>query len=177
MIIVLHGLPGVGKSTLSGELASITSGMILGTNYIRKHVLNHHAFKKTRVTTFPFSRDEVALSYRVMFFGTELLAKAGRSVILDATFQKKEYINVVKEIAKKTNTECFVLRVVCDEEVCKLRMEERVRAKKSDSIVDYKHHQKMKEEHFEDYKEADFEFDTSKDPEPQWRELRKVLTA
>lgn len=175
MIIVLHGLPGVGKSTLSTKLKELTEGVILGTNHIRKEVLEHKAYEYGSANTFPFSREDVYRSYRIMLYCAELLAENGKNVILDATFQKHTYIDMAKNAAKKGNTTCFVLKVICDEAVCKARIEERVRVKKSDSIVGYEHHKEMKEKIFEDYETADFVFDTSKEPKAQWKELKGQL--
>lgn len=175
MIIVLHGLPGVGKSTISKKLQELTEGVILGTNHIRKEVLEHKAYAYGSADTFPFSREDVFRSYKIMLYCAELLASSGKHVILDATFQKRNYIDLAKEAAKKGRTECFVLRVVCDESVCKARIEERVKRKKSDSIVGYEHHKEMKEKIFEVYEAADFIFDTSKEHTSQWKKLQKHL--
>lgn len=171
MIIVLHGLPGVGKSTISEKLQEITDGVVLGTNYIRKQVLEHKAYELGSTNTFPFSRDDVYRSYKIMLYCAELLAQNGKHVILDATFQKRKYVDMAKDAAKKGKTKCFVLKVVCDEGVCKARIDERVRLKKSDSIVGYEHHVEMKEKIFEDYANVDFTFDTSKSQTPQWEKL------
>lgn len=176
MIIVLHGLPGVGKSTLAKKLKEITNGIVLGTNHIRKEVLEHKAYEYGSAETFPFSREDVYHSYKIMLYCAELLASTGKHVILDATFQKRNYIDMAKAAAKRGNTSCFILHVVCDEDVCKERIEERLRLKKSDSIVGYEHHVEMKEKIFEVYDAVDFVFDTSKDHAAQWKKLQKKLS-
>jgi len=175
MIIVLHGLPGVGKSTISKKLKSITNGVVLGTNQVRREVLEHKAYAYGSTETFPFSREDVYKSYKIMLYAASLLAEHGKHVILDATFQKYSYIDMAKEAAKKGNTTCFVLKVICDENVCKARIEERVRLKQSDSIVGYEHHKEMKEKIFEEYIDAHFTFDTSKEPKEQWKNLKNLL--
>lgn len=175
MLIVLHGLPGVGKSTLSQRLAELTNGMVLGSNYIRRKILGCDAFQCAHVPLMPFSPEEILLSYRMMFYCAELVLSLGKTVILDATFQKRQFVDMAKEVAKKANTPFFLIKVVCDEGECKKRMDKREQEKKSDSIVGYAHHLEVKEKIFEEYDPVDFTFDTSKDPEPQYQSLQKLL--
>lgn len=175
MIIVLHGLPGVGKSTLSEKLEVYLDGISLGTNKIRKQVLEHKAYEYGSTDTFPFSREEVYHSYKIMLYCAELLASTGKHVILDATFQKRNYVDMAKVAAKRAKTGFFVLEVICDEHVCKARIEKRILEKKSDSIVGYEHHLEMKEKIFEKYPAIDFTFNTAKPHDPQWLKLKKAL--
>lgn len=171
MLIILHGLPGVGKSTLAQKLSEMTGALVLGTNHIRRNILGCNAYHCANVPLMPFSKDEILLSYRIMLYCAELMLSQGKNIILDATFQKVQYVEMAKEVAKKAGVPVFVVKVVCDEDECKTRMDERVRLRKSDSIVDYQHHMEVKEKIFEEYPSVDFTIDTSKDLEPQFSNL------
>lgn len=173
MLIILHGLPGVGKSTIAAKLAEITNGMVLGSNHIRRKILGCDAYHCANVPLMPFSTTEILLSYRMMLYCAELVLSLGKTVILDATFQKREYVEMAKDVAKKANTQFFIVKVVCDETVCKERMDEREKLRKSDSIVGYAHHVEVKEKIFEDYPTVDFTFDSSKEIEPQYQMLQQ----
>jgi len=175
VLIILHGLPGVGKSTLAKRLSEKTGGIVLGTNYIRRIILGCNAFKCENVPLMPFTTTEILLSYRVMLYCAEQLLNLGKTVILDATFQKKLYIEMAKELAQKTNHQIFIIKVVCNEEVCKERLTEREKLRNSDSIVGYAHHVEVKEKIFENYPEVNFTFDSSREEESQYQNLYQVL--
>jgi len=174
-LIVLHGLPGVGKTTLSEKIAQMIDAKVLGSNYIRRQIFGCDAYHCINVPLMPFTTQEVHLSYRTILYCAELVLSLGKNVVMDATFQKKEYVEMAKEVAKKTNSEFYLIKVVCDEAVCKERMDRRVAEKKSDSIVGYDHHLEVKEKIFEDYPEANFIFDSSKEMEPQYLQLETLL--
>jgi predicted kinase len=175
MLIVLHGLPGVGKSTLAEKIAEMTGGMVLGSNYIRRQIFGCDAYACANVPLMPFTDQEIILSYRTILYCAKLVLSCGKTVIMDATFQKKIYVEMAKEIAQKANTPFFLIKVVCDENVCKERMDKREKERKSDSIVGYAHHVEVKEKIFEEYDPVDFTFDSSKDPETQYQHLDKLL--
>lgn len=177
MLIILHGLPGVGKSTLAAKLAEITNGMVLGSNYIRRKILGCNAYHCVNVPLMPFSPTEILLSYRMILYCAELVLSLGKTVILDATFQKREYVEMAKEVAKKTDHRFVIIKVVCDETVCKERLDKREKERKSDSIVGWAHHVEVKDKIFEEYPEVNFTFDSSKEPTPQCQKLQKLLQA
>ena len=94
---------------------------------------------------------------------------------MDATFQKKMYVEMAKETARRTGHKFVLIKVICDEAICKQRMDERVKNKTSDSIVGYDHHLKVKEKIFEEYPQAEFTYDSSKSDKMQLEELRLLL--
>lgn len=175
MLIILHGLPGVGKSTLAQKLSEMTGGIVLGSNYIRRKILGCDAYHCENVPLMPFSATEILLSYRMMLYAAELMLSVGKNVILDATFQKGQYVKMAKDVAQKAKTPFFIVKVVCDEDMCKKRMDEREKLRQSDSIVGYAHHVEVKEKIFEEYPHVDFTIDTSKALEPQYNQFQSIL--
>ncbi|MGA1998149.1 MAG: ATP-binding protein [Bryobacteraceae bacterium] len=77
MLIVFTGPPCSGKSTLAAELA-------------RRHGWEHLSMDATRQRILPGTHTEADrhAAYRAMHFAAELLARAGRSVILDAPYRQ-----------------------------------------------------------------------------------------
>lgn len=174
-LIVLHGLPGVGKTTLAEKIAQITNAQILGSNYIRRKIFGCDAYHCVNIPLMPFTPQEILLSYRTILYCAELVLSLGKNVVMDATFQKREYVEMAKEVARKTNSDFYLIKVVCDEAVCKERMDKRVAERKSDSIVGYDHHLEVKEKIFEEYPEANFTFNSSSEEDTQLQSLQKLL--
>ena len=88
MIVIVCGLPGVGKTTLSRELAPIINAIILSTDKIRKEL----------IPSPTYSWQERRLVYDVLVLLARYLHNAGVNCILDATFNTE---NSRKELTRK----------------------------------------------------------------------------
>ena len=88
MIVIVCGLPGVGKTTLSRELAPIINAIILSTDKIRKEL----------IPSPTYSWQERRLVYDVLVLLAKYLHNAGVNCILDATFNTE---NSRKELTRK----------------------------------------------------------------------------
>jgi predicted kinase len=84
MIILFCGLPGVGKTRLANELATLinnNNSLVLSTDKIRKELISQPTY----------SREEKELVYDVMLLLTRYLHnEAGMNCILDGTFNTEE---------------------------------------------------------------------------------------
>jgi predicted kinase len=88
LIVIVCGLPGVGKTTLSRELAPIISAIILSTDKIRKELIPRPTYRW----------QERRLVYDVLVLLAKYLHNAGVNCILDATFNTE---NSRKELKRK----------------------------------------------------------------------------
>ena len=88
MIVIVCGLPGVGKTTLSRELAPIINAIILSTDKIRKELIPRPTY----------GWQERRLVYDVLVLLAKYLHNAGINCILDATFNTE---NSRKELKRK----------------------------------------------------------------------------
>lgn len=88
MIVIVCGLPGVGKTTLSRELAPIINAIILSTDKIRKELIPRPTYRW----------QERRLVYDVLVLLAKYLHNAGVNCILDATFNTE---NSRKELKRK----------------------------------------------------------------------------
>jgi len=88
LIVIVCGLPGVGKTTLSRELAPIINAIILSTDKIRKEL----------IPSPTYSWQERRLVYDVLVLLAKYLHNAGVNCILDATFNTE---NSRKELTRK----------------------------------------------------------------------------
>lgn len=161
MLVVMHGLPGVGKSTIAKKIAESIDAELLNTNRIRKDIMKLKQYENPE-DKMSFTDSEIDESYNIMFN----LAKEGirkeKDVVLDATFHKRRFIDSAKRLGKS-----IVIEVGCPEEIIKERIEKRFKENKSDSIAGYEHYKEVRDNYFEKYEKTDFFIDTSKDIEGQ----------
>ena len=159
MLYLICGLPGTGKTKVANELASLTGGVHLRTDEIRRQIFSDPAYT-------PGEKERV---YEAMFRTAGSVLKTGTDVILDATFYNREKREEAKKLAKMAGTEMVVIEVVCDEKTA----EDRLRKRKGDaSDADFEVYRKVKSE-WEPVKEKHFVIFT--DRQKSRDELRKIL--
>lgn len=134
-IIVVFGMIATGKSTLASLLGKELSAVVISSDKVRKELtgkkLRQRDFKvykkgiyKTGITKMTYSE--------ILNRGIIELNKSNR-VILDATYSKKEYRNMVIKKAKKLNSKLLFIETTATIKTIKTRLLER---EKSDSISD-----------------------------------------
>lgn len=125
------GLPGTGKTTVAKELESITGGIVIRTDEIRKQIFSDPQY----------TEKEKQKVYDAFFRTAESLLRTGRNVILDATFYKKEQRKAAVDMARKAGSGALVIEVRCDERT----VEKRLRKRKGGlSDADYGVYRKIK---------------------------------
>ena len=105
MIILICGLPGVGKSTLAKNLAPIIEATILSSDKIRKELFHNPTYS-------PFERK---LVYNVMILLAKYLNEVGRSCILDATFNREDSRIEIRERLRLSDKQFQIIECVCPE--------------------------------------------------------------
>ncbi len=147
MIILVAGLPGVGKTSVARELSKRFGLELLRSDVIRKEILG----KKT------YEQEEKFAVYDEMF------ERAGRlkNVVLDATFYKQELRDRARKLANALGTELFIVECVCPEELVKERLGKRYGDESEAGYAAYK----VVKRAFEPIKEWHIVADTRKTPE------------
>ena len=151
MIVIICGLPGVGKTTLAKNLALLIDASILSTDKIRKELISNPTYQK----------EERALIYDVMILLAKYLQQSGRNCILDATFNKKDSRNQVKNKIQVSEDQFFIVECTCPEKIIFSRLKNR---KEDYSDADVSVYQKMKKI-YESVKCKHITVDTSQDSE------------
>ncbi|MEO0067707.1 MAG: AAA family ATPase [candidate division WOR-3 bacterium] len=146
-LLVVFGLPGVGKSFLAQRIAQRTLAMHLLSDSIRKQICGV-GFSERR--SFEFGRGIYApevteRTYDEMFRRAEVFLRAGQSVILDATFLSRERRGRCQDLAKKLKVKPLFVLVECPERVVVQRLKRRADAK-GFSDADIEVYRRMKEE-------------------------------
>jgi predicted kinase len=116
MIIIICGLPGVGKTAIANDLAALIKGsIVLSTDKIRKELISKPTYKK----------EEKQLIYDVMLLLAKYLHIAHIDCILDATFNKESSRKEVKERLSLTRDQLCIVECICPEEVIIRRLKNR----------------------------------------------------
>ncbi len=116
MLILVTGLPGSGKSTVSRFLATELNAEIVNSDALR-HIL------------FPTARDYSSKETQVVIRETERLTRQllekGDVVILDALFTKQRPRNQYRILAHEVGVPFYIIHVSAPETVTKGRLEKR----------------------------------------------------
>ena len=131
MIVLICGLPGVGKTTIAKNLAPLIDAVILSSDKIRKELIPNPTYTK----------EERKLIYDVMVLIATYLQNSGTNIILDATFNKEDSRNKVKQRIRVPRDEFFIIECVCPENIIFSRIKNR---KEDYSDADISVYKKMK---------------------------------
>ena len=131
MIVLICGLPGVGKTTIAKNLAPLIDAVILSSDKIRKELIPNPTYTK----------EERKLIYDVMVLIAVYLQNSGTNIILDATFNKEDSRNKVKQRIRVPRDEFFIIECVCSENIIFSRIKNR---KEDYSDADISVYKKMK---------------------------------
>jgi predicted kinase len=131
LIVIICGLPGVGKSILAKNLAPMINATILSSDKIRKELFPHPTYSSV----------ERKLVYDVMIVLAKYLNEAGISCILDATFNREDSRIEIREKLQLNDKQFQVIECFCQEEIIISRLKSR-KDDYSDATIET--YQKMK---------------------------------
>lgn len=147
-LVVVCGLPGVGKTTVAERIADRVDGGVLRTDVIRKELCPDPTY----------SDAETEAVYEELIDRACDRVAAGESVVLDATFADARHRAAVRGMAERTAGGFAIVKVECDEPVVKRRMERR----DGISDADFGIHLRFKQL-FDEVNDADVVVDNSGD--------------
>ncbi|MEM3154128.1 MAG: ATP-binding protein [Candidatus Woesearchaeota archaeon] len=133
-IIMLHGLPGTGKSFIAQKIASyFDNSVVLKTVHFRENLADSSAarFDETR----PETREEKDRTYRQLVESARQALAAGKVPVLDATFHKKYRREWVYGLAKETGANLAVISVDCNADVVFERLKRREAQMNEDAFL------------------------------------------
>ncbi|MFB6234491.1 MAG: AAA family ATPase [Halopenitus sp.] len=131
-LVVVCGLPGVGKTTVANRVARLVDGDVLRTDAVRKDLFPEPKYTEA----------ESRAVYR------ELLARAAtrladeESVVLDATFKRRRTRRNAQGLARAAGVPFRTIKVECDESV----VERRIANRDGLSDADFEIHRKFRRE-------------------------------
>jgi len=161
LIVIVCGLPGVGKTTLSKALAPLIDAIILSTDKIRKELIPNPTY----------SKKEREFVYDVLLLIAKYLYNAGKNCILDATFNKERSRRDVVKKLDLSSEQVFIVECVCPKDIVISRLEKR---KNDWSDADIQVYNKMAKI-YEPVRGEHITVDTSKNPQTTARDVNKKI--
>ncbi|WP_123536363.1 AAA family ATPase [Halosimplex salinum] len=117
-LVVQCGLPGVGKSTVAAAVADRLDAERVRSDSVRKELFDDPTYDRAE-------RDAV---YEAMLERARDALADGRSVVLDATFERREHRDRAATLAEAVGADLRLVRVVCEASVAR----ERIRGREDD---------------------------------------------
>lgn len=115
IIIIICGLPGVGKTTISKDLARLINAVILSTDKIRKELFPRPTY----------TRQERRLVYDILTLLAEYLYNANVNCILDATFNTEYSRKRLKDRISIPSDQICIIECTCPESLIISRLRNR----------------------------------------------------
>jgi len=128
MLVVACGLPATGKSTIARALGE-RGFEVISSDVVRKELAGI-APTERRLEGFQggiYSPDFTERTYEVLLDRARSLLSGGRSVVLDASFNRRDHRRAAARLAKEMGAQFACLWFDLSEEVIRERLEERFR--------------------------------------------------
>jgi len=127
VLILMAGLMGTGKSVLAREIAPLVGGEIIRTDVLRKelHGLDERQHLYEDFGAGIYGDDVSRKTYGEARRRALAILSRGRSVVIDASFKRREERRLAMAEAARAGYETFVVECVCPDEVVKDRLDKR----------------------------------------------------
>lgn len=133
MLVVVCGLPGAGKSTVSRRVTDRLDGRLVRTDVVRKELFPDPAYTSA----------ESRAMYEEVVDRARRAAEAGEHVVLDGTFRSRAIRDRVAAVAADAGVDFRLVRVECDERLVRERIAARV---DDESDADFEVYELLKDE-------------------------------
>ncbi len=144
-IIMMHGLPGTGKSYIAEKIAaSLPNIVILKTARFRENLKT--SLPERFDETNPQTRKEKDRTYKQILKEARKALKKGKTSILDATFHKKYRRKWAYQLAKELNAKLIIISTTCNEHTIFQRLKKRKTTSPDAFLKSKKAYQVMKEQ-------------------------------
>ncbi|HEX5166955.1 MAG TPA: AAA family ATPase [Thermomicrobiales bacterium] len=124
IFIIMTGLSGTGKSAVASALAAKRDLAIISSDIVRKELAGiaevDHQYEAYERGVY--SREFTQQTYAALLDRARQLLAEGRSVIVDATFQRREWREQAFDLARQAGALVFCLETVADESIVRQRL-------------------------------------------------------
>jgi aminoglycoside phosphotransferase family enzyme/predicted kinase len=178
-LVIFSGLMGTGKSTLAAELAFELGLEQVKSDTVRKQIAGIPATERclANYNEGIYSADYSRKTYQRLLEAAKRALASGSSIVLDASFCKKEDREPFRLLAEKTGAGFFIINTTCPDKVVKDRLDSRIldEGEPSDGRWELYHRQKEEFEAIADYEGKRIAPDTSKPLQENMNEILRFL--
>jgi predicted kinase len=127
---VTFGLIASGKSTVAAALAERLGAAQLSADYTRKELLGVPPEEPRHEAAFAGAYDSASTErvYETLLARAELILRAGRSVVLDATFRSRAMREQARALASRSSADVLFVECHCARSVALERLRTRARS-------------------------------------------------
>jgi hypothetical protein len=131
ILFITCGLTGTGKTTIAKKISQDYNSLLLSTDLIRKKMEGINIYEKhhDEYNKGLYSPEKMQLVYDKLIKEAEKNLKAGKNVVLDATFKTKKNRDKARFLARNTNSKFLILNSIMPENLVKKYLNERVKRK------------------------------------------------
>ncbi len=135
-LIIVGGLPGTGKSTISRMIGEQIDAVVLRSDELRHEVVvqSNSASDASAYRQGHYSPETTSETYRTMLDRAEVMLRNGTSVILDASWISGEHRSLAFDLSEATASEFVELCCVLDETTAARRIN--ARRRRGDDVSD-----------------------------------------
>ncbi len=133
-ILMLHGLPGTGKSFIAQKIAEQFPDVVVLKSVQFRHDTGNSSVGRFDETN-PKTKKEKDDSYKFLCETAKASLEKGKIPVLDGTFHKRHRRELVYQLASEMNANVLVISTVCDEHVIFERLKAREKQDNSDAFL------------------------------------------
>ncbi|MCI0838680.1 MAG: AAA family ATPase [Chloroflexi bacterium] len=124
MLIVTCGLAGTGKSNMARKLGRRLDATVLNSDVVRKEMVGMDARERVldEYRDGLYSAEMTDRTYQALFDGAREQLMAGRSVVLDASFTRREHRRAAARLARETGAQYACVEVSAAEDAIRERL-------------------------------------------------------
>ena len=133
ILIVTCGLMGTGKSAIASELSERLGIKVIRSDVVRKElaVLKASDHRYENFGDGIYSEAFFNTTYDTLFKKAAEILEDGKSVIIDASFKKRKYLEGARETARRCKTPLLAIECVCSDDEIKRRLDARLYEEKN----------------------------------------------
>lgn len=127
-MVIVGGLPGTGKTTLSEQLSAATGWSVLSSDVVRKRLagLEPDTEAGSAFGSGIYSGDMTALVYDELMDEAGTLMRAGQSVIIDASWTRRSWRDAAQKVAERCLAEFVPVRCRVSKDLARSRIRHRM---------------------------------------------------